>query len=75
MAPLSVGGSAGYLNGSNSFSDHDAKRVQRGTGTSDIGGPRLDGVPARSEFLADARISYQWWGLSASTIFVMGEIS
>jgi hypothetical protein len=30
----------GLLNGTNSFADHDANRVQRGSGTSDIGGPR-----------------------------------
>lgn len=36
----SNGPAGGYLNGSNTFSDHDANRVQRGTGTSDIGGPR-----------------------------------
>jgi hypothetical protein len=34
------GASSGQLNGPNSFADHDQKRVQRGSGTSDIGGPR-----------------------------------
>ena len=34
------GSSSGLLNGPNSFADHDANRVQRGSGTSDIGGPR-----------------------------------
>jgi hypothetical protein len=29
-----------YTNGPNSFADHDINRVQRGSGTSDIGGPR-----------------------------------
>jgi hypothetical protein len=31
---------SGLLNGPNTFADHDANRVQRGSGTSDIGGPR-----------------------------------
>jgi hypothetical protein len=40
LLSTSNGPAAGYLNGSSTFADHDAKRVQRGTGTSDIGGPR-----------------------------------
>ncbi len=32
--------SSGLLNGPNTFFDHDQNRVQRGSGTSDIGGPR-----------------------------------
>jgi hypothetical protein len=34
------GATSGLLNGPNTFVDHDQKRVQRGSGTSDIGGPR-----------------------------------
>lgn len=34
------GGSDGFVNGQNNFSIHDQKRVQRGSGTSNIGGPR-----------------------------------
>jgi len=34
------GSTSGLLNGPNTFIDHDQKRVQRGSGTSDIGGPR-----------------------------------
>jgi hypothetical protein len=34
------GATSGLLNGPNTFLDHDQKRVQRGSGTSDIGGPR-----------------------------------
>ncbi len=40
LANTSTGGSGGLLNGPNSFLEHDQKRVQRGSGTSDIGGPR-----------------------------------
>ncbi len=35
-----LGGTSGLLNGPNSFGDHEINRVQRGSGTSDIGGPR-----------------------------------
>ena len=34
------GNTSGLLNGPNGFIDHEPKRVQRGSGTSDIGGPR-----------------------------------
>ncbi|MEO6817873.1 MAG: TonB-dependent receptor, partial [Edaphobacter sp.] len=34
------GDTTGLLNGPNSFAGHDQNRVQRGSGTSDIGGPR-----------------------------------
>jgi len=34
------GATSGLLNGPNTFLDHDQKRVQRGSGTSNIGGPR-----------------------------------
>lgn len=37
-APSGTGG--GLLNGPNNFDAHDQQRVQRGSGTSDIGGPR-----------------------------------
>jgi hypothetical protein len=40
LANTSTGGSGGLLNGPNNFVAHDQKRVQRGSGTSDIGGPR-----------------------------------
>ena len=36
----SGGATSGLFNGPNTFLDHDQKRVQRGSGTSDIGGPR-----------------------------------
>ncbi|MDQ2832318.1 MAG: carboxypeptidase regulatory-like domain-containing protein [Acidobacteriota bacterium] len=39
LANVFNGGSSGQLNGPNSFSDH-SNRLQRGSGTSDIGGPR-----------------------------------
>jgi hypothetical protein len=35
-----TGNADGLLNGPNTFASHDQKRVQRGSGTSDIGGPR-----------------------------------
>jgi hypothetical protein len=40
LANTTTGSSSGLLNGPNSFLDHDQNRVQRGSGTSDIGGPR-----------------------------------
>jgi len=40
LANTTTGGSDGLLNGPNTFLSHDQKRVQRGSGTSDIGGPR-----------------------------------
>jgi hypothetical protein len=40
LSNTTTGSSSGFLNGPNSFADHDANRVQRGSGTSDIGGPR-----------------------------------
>lgn len=40
LANTNTGGSGGLLNGPNTFTAHDQKRVQRGSGTSDIGGPR-----------------------------------
>jgi hypothetical protein len=40
LANTTTGSSSGLLNGPNSFADHDINRVQRGSGTSDIGGPR-----------------------------------
>lgn len=38
--PVAGAGSSGSLNGPNGFADHDSQRVQRGSGTSDNGGPR-----------------------------------
>jgi hypothetical protein len=40
LANTTTGSSSGLLNGPNSFLDHDQLRIQRGSGTSDIGGPR-----------------------------------
>jgi hypothetical protein len=40
LANTTTGSSSGLLNGPNSFLDHNQNRVQRGSGTSDIGGPR-----------------------------------
>ncbi len=40
LANTTTGNQSGLLNGPNGFGDHDQKRVQRGSGTSDIGGPR-----------------------------------
>jgi hypothetical protein len=40
LANTTTGSSSGLLNGPNGFTDHDLNRVQRGSGTSDIGGPR-----------------------------------
>jgi hypothetical protein len=40
LANTTTGSSSGLLNGPNSFADHEVNRVQRGSGTSDIGGPR-----------------------------------
>jgi hypothetical protein len=40
LANTTTGNSSGLLNGPNTFADHDINRVQRGSGTSDIGGPR-----------------------------------
>ena len=40
LANTSTGASSGLLNGPNTFGDHEQNRVQRGSGTSDIGGPR-----------------------------------
>jgi len=40
LADTTTGNSSGLLNGPNTFLDHEQKRVQRGSGTSDIGGPR-----------------------------------
>jgi hypothetical protein len=38
--PTAGAGQSGLLNGPNGFRDHESNRVQRGSGTSDIGGPR-----------------------------------
>ncbi|MBB5344581.1 TonB-dependent receptor [Tunturibacter empetritectus] len=38
--PTATASQSGLLNGPNGFSDHAPQRVQRGSGTSDIGGPR-----------------------------------
>ena len=38
--PIAGAGQSGLLNGPNGFLDHESNRVQRGAGTSDIGGPR-----------------------------------
>jgi hypothetical protein len=40
LANTTTGSSSGLLNGPNGFADHDKNRVQRGSGTSNIGGPR-----------------------------------
>ncbi len=40
LANTTTGSSIGLLNGPNGFDVHDQNRVQRGSGTSDIGGPR-----------------------------------
>ena len=40
LANTTTGATNGFLNGPNTFVNHDQKRVQRGSGTSDIGGPR-----------------------------------
>jgi hypothetical protein len=40
LANTTTGVSSGLLNGPNAFNDHDQLRLQRGSGTSDIGGPR-----------------------------------
>jgi hypothetical protein len=44
------GALSGLLNGPNSFADHDLNRVQRGSGTSDIGGPRTTEFQLRLNF-------------------------
>jgi hypothetical protein len=45
-----LGSTSGLLNGPNGFSDHDQQRVQRGSGTSDIGGPRSAEFQLRLNF-------------------------
>ena len=40
LANTTTGPTSGLINGPNAFVDHDQLRVQRGSGTSDIGGPR-----------------------------------
>ncbi len=40
LSNTTTGATSGLLNGPSSFVDHDQFRVQRGSGTSDIGGPR-----------------------------------
>lgn len=40
QGPIADATASGSLNGPNGFADHDSQRVQRGAGTSDIGGPR-----------------------------------
>ena len=44
------GALSGLLNGPSSFADHDLNRVQRGSGTSDIGGPRTTEFQLRLNF-------------------------
>jgi hypothetical protein len=50
LANTTTGGSTGLLNGPNNFVGHDQNRVQRGAGTSDIGGPRSTEFQLRLEF-------------------------
>jgi hypothetical protein len=45
-----LGDTTGLLNGPNSFAGHDQNRVQRGSGTSDIGGPRSTEFQLRLNF-------------------------
>ena len=50
LANTTTGSSSGLLNGPNSFEDHDLNRRQRGSGTSDIGGPRTAEFQLRLNF-------------------------
>ncbi len=50
LANTTTGASSGLLNGPNSFADHDINRVQRGSGTSDIGGPRTAEFQLKLDF-------------------------
>ena len=50
LANTTTGASSGLLNGPNSFADHDQNRVQRGSGTSDIGGPRTAEFQLKLDF-------------------------
>jgi hypothetical protein len=50
LANTTTGSSSGLLNGPNSFVDHDINRVQRGSGTSDIGGPRTAEFQLKLDF-------------------------
>jgi hypothetical protein len=50
LANTTTGNSSGLLNGPSSFIDHDQNRVQRGSGTSDIGGPRSTEFQLRLNF-------------------------
>lgn len=50
LANTTTGNSSGLLNGPNGFVDHDQNRVQRGSGTSDIGGPRTAEFQLKLDF-------------------------
>jgi hypothetical protein len=50
LSNIYTGGTSGLLNGPNTFAGHDANRVQRGSGTSDIGGPRTAEFQIKLDF-------------------------
>ncbi|MEO6803458.1 MAG: TonB-dependent receptor, partial [Granulicella sp.] len=50
LSNTTTGPSEGLLNGPNTFAGHDQNRVQRGSGTSDIGGPRTAEFQLKLDF-------------------------
>ncbi len=50
LSNTTTGNSEGFLNGPNTFAGHDQNRVQRGSGTSDIGGPRTAEFQLKLDF-------------------------